>query len=124
MLEAMRDFIADDPPPARPSFAFERTTYWDRAEAALRAASEPSPTALLAALRLDASRCTRIREEELRDWFFARVAATAVPPDLDRWIQDAGYADPSDFHRAAFAEYLSWQAAEDERRAPNPEGAQ
>ena len=65
---------------------------------------------------------TRIGEEELRDWYFARVAATAVPADLDRWIRDSGYADPSDFHRAAFAEYLGWQAAEDAARA-GPAGA-
>ena len=40
MLEAMRDFLAADPPPARGrTFAFERTIYWERAEAAFRAAA-------------------------------------------------------------------------------------
>jgi hypothetical protein len=46
-----------------------------------------------------------------------------VPTDLDRWMREAGYADPSDFHRAAFAEYLRRQAADDEARLPNRAGA-
>ena len=36
MLEAMRGFLASPPPPARTDFAFERTVFWDRAEAAFR----------------------------------------------------------------------------------------
>ena len=46
-----------------------------------------------------------------------------MPQDVGLWIKEAGYADPSDFHRAAFAQYLGWEAAEDERRAPDPQGA-
>ena len=80
MVGAMRDFLATDPPPAEAGFAFERTTYWDRAEAAFEAAAAPNP--LLAALRLHAGRCERLDEGRLRDWYFARVAGRAVPADM------------------------------------------
>ena len=70
---------------------------------------------LLAALRLDASRCERVGEDELRDWYFARVAGTAVPADLDGWTREAGFADAGDFHRAAFAEYLVHGLADEAR---------
>ena len=61
---------------------------------------------LLAALRIDVAECEPIGEDELRDWYFAHVAGTPVPADLDGWMRDAGYTDPGDFHRDAFAEYL------------------
>lgn len=106
MLEAMREFLDTDPPPARAEFAFERTIAWERAEATFRVTAEPSAVALLAALRLDVADCERLGEDELRDWYFARVAGTPVPMDLDGWMRAAGYADPDEFHRHAFAEYL------------------
>ena len=61
---------------------------------------------LLAALRLDRSRCEHIGEDELRDWFFANVAGIPVPEDLDGWLREVGFASPAEFHRAAFATYL------------------
>jgi hypothetical protein len=105
MLEAMRDFLAAGPPPAPARFTFERTTYWERAQVAFRAPTEPAGS-LLAALRLDVAACERLGEAELRDWYFARVAGTSVPADLDGWMRDAGYSDPGAFHRDAFTEYL------------------
>ena len=102
MLEAMRDLLATDPPPARADVAVERTIYWERAEAAFRSAAGP----VLTALRLNPAECERLGEDELREWYFASVAGTAVPADLGEWIRMAGYADPDEFHRDAFAEYL------------------
>jgi hypothetical protein len=106
MLEVMRDFLAGDPAPARASFTFERTIAWEHAEAAFRAASEPPAAALLAALRIDAANCERIEENELREWYFTRMAGIPVPEDLAGWIREAGYTDPSEFHRDVFVEYL------------------
>lgn len=102
MLEAMRNFLAADPSPARASFTFERTISWEHAETAFRAAAEPPA----AALRLDTANCERLEEDELREWFFTRVAGIPVPADLAGWIRDAGYTDPSEFHRDVFVEYL------------------
>ncbi len=102
MLEAMRDLLATDPPPARADVAFERTVYWERAEAAFRRAAGP----VLTALRLDPAECERLGEDELREWYFARVAGIPAPADLGEWTRIAGYADPDEFHRDAFAEYL------------------
>ena len=65
------------PAPAQANFTFERTTYWQSAEARFRSGGPTAP-ALLAALRLDASRCERVGEDELRAWYFARVAAPPV----------------------------------------------
>jgi hypothetical protein len=113
MLEAMRNFLAGDPPPARADFALERTVFWERAEAiwkraetGLRAAAEAPVTTLLAALRVNVAECEHRGEDELRDWYFAKVAGTRVPADLDEWIHDAGYTDRDEFHRDVFATYL------------------
>jgi hypothetical protein len=107
MLETMRDFLATGPPPAMVDRTFERTTFWEHAEAAFRAAALPSAAGLLlAALRIDMAECEPLGEEELRDWYFTRVAGTPVPADLAGWLRDAGYSDSGDFHRDAFVEYL------------------
>ena len=115
MLETMRGFLATDPPPARAVTAFERTTYWERAEAAFRVNTEHSATNLLAALGLSDVNCERLEETEIRDWYFARVAGITVPDDLAGWLHDAGYTDPGDFHRDAFAEYLRRSTGSDGR---------
>jgi hypothetical protein len=39
LLESLRDFLAADPEPARPAFAFEHTTLWERALAAMAPAA-------------------------------------------------------------------------------------
>jgi hypothetical protein len=106
MLEAMREHLAVDPPPSGADVAFERTTFWDRAEAAFRAAAEPAEAPPLAALRLDRSRCEHVDEDGIRDWFFASVAGIPVPEDLDGWVREVGFTSPAEFHRAAFAAYL------------------
>jgi hypothetical protein len=110
MLETVRAFLATDPPPLETGFAFERTTYWERAEESFRKAARTPASTLLAALRLDVAECERIGEDELREWYFARVAGIPVPADFDAWMRDAGYTDRGEFHRDAFAEYLQQQA--------------
>lgn len=111
MLEAMRDLLATGPPPARVAVAVERTVYWERAEAAFRSTAARA----LTGLRLDPAACERIGEDELREWYFARVAGTPVPTDLGEWTRAAGYADPDEFHRDAFVEYLRWTLASGEQ---------
>jgi hypothetical protein len=106
MLAEMRAFLATHPPPARAEFAFERTTYWERAEAAFRTTAGLTAANLLTALRLDVDKCGRLDETELRDWYFAHVAEIPVPARFDEWLVGAGYNDPAEFHRDAFVEYL------------------
>jgi hypothetical protein len=107
MLEAMRDHLAADPGPAKADFTLERTTFWERAEAAFQAAPVSPVGSLLAALRLDVADCEPVGEDELRDWYFTNIAGTPVPTDLVEWTREAGYADAGDFHRDAFARYLA-----------------
>jgi hypothetical protein len=77
MLQAMRDFLATDPPPARARFSFEYTTLWDRALAALQPATAHSAEEAhaLEELRLDALRFHELRDEVLRSLLAA--------PDVD-----------------------------------------
>lgn len=110
LLEALRDFVPGNPPKARADFTFERTTYWESAEAAFRTTADSPAATLLTALRLDVSDCERLGEDELRDWFFAHVAKTPVPADLLGWMREAGYAEPGEFHRDAFVAYLQQTA--------------
>lgn len=109
LLQEMRAFGAAGPPPGQPDFTVERTTYWDSAEAAFRAAAEPA-AGLLAALRLNAAECEHLGEDDLREWYFGNVAGTPVPVDLVGWIREAGYPDPGAFHRDVFAQYLRHDA--------------
>jgi hypothetical protein len=110
MLEEMRDLLATGPPPARADVAVERTVYWERAETAFRSTAGRA----LTALRLDPAECERLGEDELREWYFARVG-TPVPTDLGQWTRAAGYVDPDEFHRDAFVEYLRWALASGEQ---------
>jgi hypothetical protein len=103
MLVAMHALLAIDPAPARAVVAFERTTFWDSAEATFRATP---PASLLVGLRLDPAECEELGEKELREWYFAHVAGIPAPEDLDTWIREAGYTDPGEFHHTVFAEYL------------------
>lgn len=105
MLDAMRAFRTDAAGPCQVSFALERTISWQRAKAAFRATSERRASRL-AMLRLDPEKCEHIGAEELRDWYFERVAGIPVPADLDEWVRSAGYRDQDEFHRHAFAGYL------------------
>jgi len=65
MLEAMRDFLAADPAPARAGFLFEHTTLWDRAVAELlpAAAHDTEEARALDELRLDGARFHELRRE-------------------------------------------------------------
>ncbi len=67
MLEAMREFLAAKPPPARADFAFAHTTLWERAVSALQPATiiDPAETAVLDELRLDAVRFASMRRAAL-----------------------------------------------------------
>jgi len=106
MLEAMREFLAADPPPARAQFDFQRTTHWETAEADWRKAAEPAPATVLKSLRLDVADCEHLGEEELCNWYFTHVVGTSIPTDLVGWTRGAGYTDPNMFLRQVFAEYL------------------
>ena len=68
MLETMRDFLAEDPAPAKPDFSFEHTTLWQRALVTMRQATvhDPEESAVLDELRLDGARWDALRREVLR----------------------------------------------------------
>jgi hypothetical protein len=106
MLEAMRDFLATNPPPARARFDFQRTTHWASAEAEWRRTAEPATATALADLRLDIADCGVLDEDELCNWYFTQLVGTSVPADLVGWVRDAGYTDADAFLGHAFAEYL------------------
>lgn len=86
MLESMRDFLADDPAPARACFSFEYTTLWDRAVAALQPTSAHSPEeeAALEELRLDAVRFRELRDQVLRAMLATPEAEVAEPEAAER----------------------------------------
>ena len=69
MLDAMREFLATDPPCARADFEFEYTTLWDSAVAALQPASAHAADAVdvLAELRLDGARLQALRQDVRRE---------------------------------------------------------
>jgi hypothetical protein len=114
MLTSISEFLAMDLPPAKASFTFERTVAWHNAETAFRASAEHRAAALLAALRIDTADCEHLGEEQLRDWYFRRIAGTAVPADFAGWMRNSGYTDSEEFHHAVFVEYL--------RQVPGPGG--
>ena len=103
MLEAMRGFLATDLPALRRT----RPSNAPPTGSARRRPSAARPTALLAALRLDAEGCERWGEADLRDWYFTHVVRIPVPVDLAAWMREVGYTDPDEFHRDAFAAYLA-----------------
>jgi hypothetical protein len=82
MLETMRDFLAGNPPPARAGFAFEHTTLWERAVAALRPEAnldlDPVEVLVLDELRLDPARWESMRREVLRCLIGTEPAASEV----------------------------------------------
>ena len=69
MVDAMREFMATDPPPARADFEFEHTTLWDNAVSALQPASAHHSDAseVLAELRLDGAKFEALRCEVLQE---------------------------------------------------------
>ncbi len=73
MLDAMREFLASDPPPARADFDFEYTTLWDSAIAALRPATvhDGDEADVLDELRLDGGRFRALRQQVLTELFAA-----------------------------------------------------
>jgi hypothetical protein len=105
MLEAMRAALTSEAPAERAAaHAFERTFFWERAEVNFRGAS------ILTAMGLDPAECERLREVDLCNWYFDRVAGIPVPADLDGWMHQAGYRDRDEFHRAAFSRYILYGA--------------
>lgn len=54
---------------------------------------------------------------ELRDWYFSRVLEREMPDDLAQCVRAWGYADPTNFHRAIFAEFVYRQMAGDSAAA-------
>lgn len=81
MLEAMRNFLAGDPAPAKAGFCFEHTTLWDRAIAATRAANlhDPEETRVLDELRLDGRQWEMRRGDALR----SLMGPASPPPATD-----------------------------------------
>ena len=67
MLDAMRNFLAQDPAPAVAGFAFEHTTLWERACAGAQPAAvhDSEETRVLDELRLTGVRWDALREEVL-----------------------------------------------------------
>ena len=65
MLEAMRNFLAADPAPARADFSFEHTTLWERAVTELlpAAAHDAEESCALDELRLDGARFDALRQQ-------------------------------------------------------------
>ena len=83
MLETMREFLAGNPPPARATFAFERTTLWERAVAALQPLTtvDPAEVSVLDELRLDVTQWQSMREAMLRS-LIGTGAAESDPETL------------------------------------------
>ena len=81
MLDAMSDFLARDPAPAEPGFAFEYTTLWARAVAGVRptAVHEAEDARVLDELRLEGVRWDALWREALHA-LIVPVAETAAPP--------------------------------------------
>lgn len=80
MLEAMRNFLAADPAPARAGFLFEHTTLWDRAVAELlpAAAHDAEEARALDELRLDGARFHELRREVVHS-LLGRPDESATP---------------------------------------------
>lgn len=91
MLEAMRDFVAGSPPPARASFAFERTTLWERAVAAVRPTTAHGrvEAAVLDELRVDAARHGAMRREALRSLMGTEEGVVPSAGESERRIEQA-----------------------------------
>jgi hypothetical protein len=86
MIEAMREFLASDPPPMRASFTFEHTTLWERAVAALQPATahDAEEIQALEELRLDGMRFHDLRLEVLRSLLAASEADASDPEQRAR----------------------------------------
>jgi hypothetical protein len=86
MIEAMREFLATDPPPMRARFAFEHTTLWERAVAALQPATahNADEADALEELRLDAVRFHELRQQVLHSLLAASEAAVSGPEETAR----------------------------------------
>jgi hypothetical protein len=106
MLEAMGAALTSEAPAdGAAAHTFERTVFWERAAAEFRAEERRRASTLIAP-GLDPAECERLREVDLCNWYFDRVAGIPVPADLDGWIRQAGYRDRDEFHRAAFSRYI------------------
>lgn len=80
LLDAIGELLAHGPPPYRPSFRLNRTSFWEAARRELAAPTRPdtAPVArdrLLDELVLDPTRCAALRERALVRWAANRVAA-------------------------------------------------
>ncbi len=84
MLETMKNFLAQDPPPARAGFAFEHTTLWERAFAGARpvVVHDPEEARVLDELRLEGARWDVLRREVLRSLMGPAATETATTPAL------------------------------------------
>lgn len=91
MLETMRSFLAQDPAPARPGFAFEHTMAWELAFAGTRPATvhDAEETRVLDELRLEGARWDVLRREALRSLMApAATESAAAPEALARRVAD------------------------------------
>ncbi len=96
MLEAMRNFLAADPAPARAGFHFEHTTLWDRAVAELlpTAAHDVDEARALDELRLNGARFNELRQEVMHslmgrpDECATAARASGERPEIEQQLQE------------------------------------
>jgi len=86
MIETMREFLATDPPPMRARFAFEHTTLWERAVAALQPATahNAEEADALEELRLDGVRFHELRQQVLHSLLATSDADASGPEEAAR----------------------------------------
>lgn len=121
MLEAMREFLARDPAPAAPRFAFEHTTLWEVATAGAEAATPHAAgeAEVLDELRLDGERWRQLRDAVLDTLMAGAAAAGASAPAALAECLAAQRAQPEAVARL-LAEAARGRAAQRAREALPP----
>jgi hypothetical protein len=86
MIKTMHEFLATDPPPMRARFAFEHTTLWERAVAALQPATahNAEEADALEELRLDSVRFHELRQQVLNSLLAPSEADVGGPEETAR----------------------------------------
>lgn len=101
LLRAMRRFLATDPPPFRPSFSFEPTSFWEEAVGEMDGEVDARGTFVPAARILDELTLEPDRYLRLRYRAMSRSASPAPGPWLRRAILEQSRGDRELVDRAA-----------------------